>query len=227
MKKFKALQTLGYLISDIPQSLVDTIMVDIDAILVKKENKTINHRSYALSMTLQEPIPDYYLSKSVIPLNNYIKTLVPEYLLSHGEEFREVSKLPYYILENGPRGKKAAWVNINKKNEYVLPHIHRGLLSFVIWLKIPYDLKEELLHLETTNNISDILPGFAFIHQNQYQGQAGFRHHVVSLDKTFENKIILFPATLPHYVIPFQTSDEYRISVAGNIASTDNFKWPI
>jgi hypothetical protein len=40
---------------------------------------------------------------------------------------------------------------------------------------------------------------------------------VVPVDKTFEGKMLFFPATLSHSVNPFYTSDDYRISIAGNI----------
>ena len=39
----------------------------------------------------------------------------------------------------------------------------------------------------------------------------------LSVDKSFENKMIIFPAELHHLVYPFYTSDDYRITVSGNI----------
>ena len=37
------------------------------------------------------------------------------------------------------------------------------------------------------------------------------------LDKTWEGHMLLFPSKLQHAVYPFYTSDEDRITVAGNI----------
>ena len=37
------------------------------------------------------------------------------------------------------------------------------------------------------------------------------------VEKGWEAKIIMFPAKLLHMVYPFQTSDDYRISIAGNL----------
>ena len=37
------------------------------------------------------------------------------------------------------------------------------------------------------------------------------------LDSQYENTICVFPSILNHAVFPFYTSDEYRISVSGNI----------
>ena len=36
------------------------------------------------------------------------------------------------------------------------------------------------------------------------------------IDKSFENTMLLFPAQMHHCVYPFYTSDDYRVSIAGN-----------
>ena len=41
--------------------------------------------------------------------------------------------------------------------------------------------------------------------------------HAVPVDKEWEGKMALFPASLNHQVYPFYTSDEYRISISGNV----------
>lgn len=42
---------------------------------------------------------------------------------------------------------------------------------------------------------------------------------VLPTDKAFEGKICLFPSKLHHQVFPFYSSDEYRISISGNVFS--------
>ena len=37
------------------------------------------------------------------------------------------------------------------------------------------------------------------------------------VDNKYEGKMALFPASLNHQVYPFYTSDEYRITISGNI----------
>ena len=39
----------------------------------------------------------------------------------------------------------------------------------------------------------------------------------IPVDKKWEGKICLFPASLDHCVYPFYTSDEYRVSISGNL----------
>jgi len=40
---------------------------------------------------------------------------------------------------------------------------------------------------------------------------------VLDVDKSFENKLLMFPASYNHQVYPFYTSDEERITVSGNV----------
>ena len=37
------------------------------------------------------------------------------------------------------------------------------------------------------------------------------------VDKSYEGTIIIFKSNLRHLVYPFHTSDDYRISISGNI----------
>ena len=39
----------------------------------------------------------------------------------------------------------------------------------------------------------------------------------IDVDKSFEGKMLMFPAKLQHLVYPFYTSDKERITVSGNI----------
>ena len=39
------------------------------------------------------------------------------------------------------------WVNFQKKHEFNPMHVHDGLYSFVIWHKVPYDIKNEKARL--------------------------------------------------------------------------------
>ena len=107
------------------------------------------------------------------------------------------------------------WINFQKKGEFNPVHNHNGDLVFVIWIKIPYDLKEEIncfpeSNIEATSKFQFVAldDRFCNIHNN------GF----IDIDKSYEGKMIIFDARLCHTVYPFFTSDEYRISVAGNIS---------
>ena len=106
------------------------------------------------------------------------------------------------------------WVNFQKKHEFNPMHVHDGLYSFVIWHKVPYDMKDEKARLPNIRD-EDFRAGmFAFF----YSEPGGkIYQEAIPVDKNWQGKIALFPATLDHCVYPFYTSDDYRVSISGNI----------
>jgi len=106
------------------------------------------------------------------------------------------------------------WVNFQKKYEFNPIHRHGGILSFVIWIDIPYK-KEDEMYIKSDNSIA-VAPGcFSFVYTDIL---GGIKSHWIPADSTYNNTMVLFPAGLNHCVYPFYTSDKYRISVAGNFA---------
>ena len=115
------------------------------------------------------------------------------------------------------------WVNKQKKYEFNPVHHHSGALSFVIWINIPYDLKEEETYFPPVSGQGSD-PGvdtdgastskFTFFHTDAL---GSLRPTPLPVDKSWEGTILMFPSTLHHCVYPFYTSDDYRISVSGNI----------
>jgi hypothetical protein len=55
---------------------------------------------------------------------------------------------------------------------------------------------------------------FSFMYTNVF---GEIRESVQAIDSSFEGEIFLFPASFMHQVYPFTTSDDYRISISGNI----------
>lgn len=104
------------------------------------------------------------------------------------------------------------WVNHQQRHEFNPPHGHEGVYSFVIWVKIPYDLEEEKNVFPDAKHSMTSMFGFV---TTDILG----RSHVnpIPVDKSYEGVICLFPSSLLHYVNPFFTSDKDRISVSGNI----------
>lgn len=104
----------------------------------------------------------------------------------------------------------SSWINYQKKHDFNPPHNHTGLYSFVIWHKIPYNLEDEM------NTYPNLRKGecrsslFCFLNGNV--------ETALHLDKCHENYMAVFPSHLMHYVAPFYTSDDYRISFSGNIS---------
>jgi hypothetical protein len=106
------------------------------------------------------------------------------------------------------------WVNFQKKHEFNPLHVHIGDLSFVIFVKIPFKTEDETkIHSETRE--VDNVPGvFTFVYTNTLGRICSDHHHI---DEKDELTIYLFDAKTSHAVWPFYTSDDYRITVSGNL----------
>lgn len=179
------------------------------------------------------------LSTDAKPINNHLLGHIKEeYSLNHIKDSISDSVLavadawvnyhPGYVktFEEAAKNKNyklyldTLWVNKQKKYEFNPMHEHSGVLSFVIWVNIPYDLAEEEKYFpptthETSNNRSNACTSKFCFYYTDMLGK--IRQKPVPVDKTYEGDIIMFPSSLNHGVYPFYTSDDYRISVSGNI----------
>lgn len=109
---------------------------------------------------------------------------------------------------------QSAWVNFQQKHEFNPTHDHSGVLSYVIWLKIPYNIEDEF-QLDFVKRSNTPEAGcFEFLY-NDALGK--INKYPIPVDKKMEGVLCVFPASLYHQVYPFYTSDEYRITVSGNL----------
>ena len=124
----------------------------------------------------------------------------------------------YYPKENPNNNDlkvESVWVNMQKKLEVNPLHNHDGTLSFVAWLHVPFKLEDERNMPNCKNSRTvELASTFQFVYTTALGTIANCPMFVES---GWEAKIIMFPAKLLHMVYPFQTSDDYRISIAGNL----------
>lgn len=106
------------------------------------------------------------------------------------------------------------WVNFQKKTEYNPLHNHTGKLSYVCWMQIPYRLEDEIGLEQSKHSNYDVASMFEFV----YTTIVGrITKQKFEVDQDWAGRIVMFPNELVHTVYPFFTSDNYRISIAGNI----------
>jgi hypothetical protein len=179
---------LGYIESKLPDDLFLKIKKEIFKI---KEGST---KEYITGLT-GNGIPKHY------SLNKNLKEIIE--FDKEDDYLRHIN----ILNKNVPFYFEKPWINFQKKYEFLPHHIHDGIFSYNIWIQIPYDIDKEI-----SNGKHASL--FEFIYNN-ILGQT--RNHLIKIDKNCEGKIILFPSSLMHGVYPFYTSDEIRISVAGNV----------
>jgi hypothetical protein len=90
------------------------------------------------------------------------------------------------------------WANYQKKYQYNPMHVHSGVVSFVIFVDIPYGPEER------DNFYSD--------------GAFQMEKEVLPVDSSWNGTILMFPSTTNHAVYPFRSTDKERTTVSGNIA---------
>ena len=108
------------------------------------------------------------------------------------------------------------WVNFQKKGEFQPIHNHDGMFSFVIWMDIPYDWKDEAkLHFVRPNSVNPPVSNFTFVYSND--NCRSVSEYCIKMSPKMNGYCCFFPSDLCHQVYPFFTSDKDRISISGNI----------
>ena len=108
------------------------------------------------------------------------------------------------------------WVNFQKKAEFQPIHNHSGMFSFVIWMDIPYDYKDESKLPFAEGGDKDSYGGnFTFATASAVN--RGMVEYIIKMSPETNGYCCFFPSDLCHQVYPFYTSDKDRISISGNI----------
>ena len=135
------------------------------------------------------------------------------------EIFKSYKESMNVVNERRPFCLSKLWINYQKKYEFNPVHTHLGFFSFVIFMKIPYDLEQENKVFKDITQLnqgrSEIRTSrFCFLNQDPLYG---IKTIPVDVDKSFEGKGFMFRSSQAHTVYPFYTSDDTRITVSGNI----------
>ena len=193
----------GYTMVRLPEHLLEEIDRECAGIMEKFEQHTQDQYNSQLIGQIEN---EFALKKTPEVLQNFLGMFCKHYY-SHWTKREDVNQT-FRIAES--------WVNFQKKHEYNPIHNHSGVLSFVLWLQIPYDVTEELSLPQSIKSNKPSASLFNF-HYTNLNGDIAVNSIPVS--KEHEGMLMLFPSWLNHSVNPFYTSDDYRISVSGNIVS--------
>ena len=106
------------------------------------------------------------------------------------------------------------WVNFQKQHEFNPLHCHSGIFSFVIFMKIPYDWKEqhEIPFVKASNSAR--AGNFEFVYIDV---MGNICTYSLKLSSISEGTMLFFPAEIMHMVYPFYNCEEERITISGNI----------
>ena len=189
----------GFLMADVPSELFENLKTEATKIKINFSAAEKHNDSLVGNLEHEYKLP-----------NVDGLSAVTEFLANvHDLHFKGVKNTNNFELYG-------SWINFQKKHEFNPIHRHSGAFSFVIWLQIPY-LKEEEDRQPSSVNARSKVAGSFFVLYSDFLGSLNTHH--IPADKTYEGKMILFPSALWHGVNPFYTSDEYRISVSGNIGA--------
>lgn len=109
---------------------------------------------------------------------------------------------------------RSMWINYQKQYDTVPMHNHFSLLQFVIYCDVPQRIFEE------TGRHNPMLPGRVSLNYGENISSFSNESFLITPQK---NMMIIFPGKLNHLVYPFY-SDDTRISVAGEIETSNEYK---
>lgn len=197
------LRSPGYLLIEVPDTIKQELQESIDNLDKSEDNDARDTLKGHLKEEWHLPIGKE-MSEFTRHLSGlYLNSFGPVPSMGLAENMRDPEKIDFQL--------QRLWINYQKKHDFNPPHIHSGAFSFVIWVQIPYDLDEELKVYGTNGNETSL---FSFYYSNAL---GNIDTEYLFLDKSFEWKMAFFPARLTHGVNPFYTSDDYRISISGNV----------
>ena len=151
---------------------------------------------------------EYRLPKSTPKIEQLLIPFFNEY-----DRYYKFTPTLSYNTHAVPFALNGCWVNFQKKHEFNPVHFHDGIISFVLYLDVPYSIEDEQAVASSINSRLNVPAHFSFFYTDTL-GQIRSLH--IPVDRTYRNVLLMFPAKMSHCVYPFYTSDEYRISVSGN-----------
>ena len=172
----------------------------------------------------QEPYPNlagnlygsYALENNDAFYNSIIDPLVRCWIKVYGDNiFGYQMKLIPWVSGNVETYLNDWWVNYQHEGDYNPLHDHGGIFSFVIWMKIPTDWKDQKKLPRSIHSTSSTVSNFQFVYTKP---DGRITTHTLPMSPNVEGIMIFFPANLKHVVHPFYDCKEERISISGNVS---------
>ena len=201
------LSSPGYLLCEVPDAIKQELQTSIDNLEKTPETDARGSLRGHLEEEWHLPITPNMSTFCEHLSGVYLEKFGLQPSMGLAESMRDMTLVEFKL--------ERLWINYQKKYDFNPLHIHSGVFSFVIWVQIPYELEEERKRYKSNG---DETAAFMFQYLNSI---GGIDTEYLYLDKSFEWKMAFFPARLNHGVNPFYTSDDYRISISGNVYVND------
>ena len=110
------------------------------------------------------------------------------------------------------------WINHMKQHEFNPVHRHSGHYSFIVFVQIPFDGLELRRNSPGFKGNYNLSGGLSFFHKGSNMPTACFTEERILPDRSWEGRVLIFPAYLDHCVYPFYNTEESRITISGNVS---------
>tara|TARA_B100000683_G_C12465164_1_gene545690 strand:+ start:108 stop:779 length:672 start_codon:yes stop_codon:yes gene_type:complete len=138
--------------------------------------------------------------------NNVLKPCTEKYFDTYGCPFKLKTTHSHELAFS------RFWCRASLDGDYQSIHDHQGIFTFVVWLTVPFEGKEER---QVQAGFRPEASDFVLVYPDTC-GQLQKRNFV--LGKGAEGKMLFFPSDINHIVYPHYTTTEYRIALAGDVA---------
>ena len=148
------------------------------------------------------------------PVIKYLEELIMPIAEAYDREFNYVKKVKSHLHQGELTMADQCWVNFQRAGEFNPVHKHAGVFSWVIWLELPYLVKDQQALGPGYLSNTPVAGSFEFSYNDSLGDQAQCQ---LNADARWRNRLALFPSRMHHSVYPFYGTDQVRISVSGNL----------
>ena len=148
------------------------------------------------------------------PVIAYLEQLILPIAEAYEAEFDILKKFKTHLNRGTLTMADQCWVNFQRAGEFNPIHKHSGVFSWVIWLEVPYLIKDQIERGPGFLSNTPVSGSFEFSY-NDIMGYQNQFH--LNADAEWRNRMALFPSLMHHSVYPFYGTDKVRISVSGNL----------
>ena len=173
-----------------------------------KENSKSNKANLAGNLSsslLLNDTDNYFFDNACIPIIRKYREIFKKASAFHSQSIFK-NDIQYVL--------GTLWVNFQKQHEFNPLHNHSGIFSFVVFMKIPTDWREQYEIPFVKESTTPRASAFEFVYTDVMGNINVFTY---SLDSSSAGLMLFFPAEMNHQVYPFYNCEEERITISGNI----------
>tara|TARA_R100001463_G_scaffold136434_1_gene201780 strand:+ start:899 stop:1510 length:612 start_codon:yes stop_codon:yes gene_type:complete len=154
-------------------------------------------------------------SLNLVDTNNYyFEQVLKPICIEYYSGLSDVTSLQSNHVNPKEFHLKEFWVNYMNKHEFNPVHCHGGVFSFVIWMQIPFDSREQYEMPIAKNSNCPSASDFSFLYTDVLGQVTSYK---INLSQANNGIMMVFPSSMNHQVYPYYKEEEQRISISGNI----------